>query len=1417
MNMMERFGIMCLFLLLLFSNNTGIYSQNEVFKTEIFTTEEGLSHNYANCVVQDKYGFIWIGTHKGLNRFDGYSFKTYYNDPNSSKSISSGYIETIIKDKKGNIWIGTNRGLDMFDYESESFVNVSKRTNNNSFKQSQIKSLLEDPNGDIWVGTYGGGLFKINTSNFQVVEHYAKAKDKNTLSSDYINTLYFEAPATLYIGTWEGGLTQFNTQSKTFKRYVNITNSTTSKGITINTIAKNIDGTFLLGTWSQGVCQFNPQKKGIEKYTLYNKIVIDENTPIVSINIDKDGLCWLATFNKGILVFDNNNKSTYSFNIENAEPFNIKRNNIWKLYEDNKGIIWVASYGSGIIKINKHDSKFQHLAIKNAPNSKLSSSYTSTIAKGDGNTIWIGTSEGLRKYNWKSKSFEAIVIKKSVGRNLLNTFIHALFIDKNNNLWIGCDGGINKYNLASCELSYFNPAENVINPHYKPNDIGFYSFCEDNNGNIWMGTYSYGLYKYNPYSNDCKHYSYNENNVNSISNNVTWYVKCDSKNNVWIATLNGLNKYDEKHDNFKRFKPDTLKKGSLSYEFVSYVYEDRKHNLWIATLGGGINEYNYKSESFSYVTNANGLANDDISAIVEDNSGSLWFSTAKGISNYNPQTKVVMNYDINSGLSDNSFSLGVCFESNDNNLVFGGNNGLEVLNAEGINLQTDTPRVVISDFKIFNQSVVPGVKANNRIILSKSINSTNELNLNYDDYVISFEFASLDYISPKSNRYAYKLEGFDKDWIQVDAKRRFASYTNLLPGTYTFRVIATNHIGEWNLDGKSIIIKISPPYWKTLWFKILTSLLLVLLVYLFIWSRIRIYSKQKHILKELVLKKTTEITRQNQVLENKNQELSRQKEEIIEMTEKIKEADEKKISFFTNISHELRTPLTLILGPLENIMQENKQNPQNYEQLKVVFKNANRLYRLINNLLDFRKIDNDSMKVQLAINNIVMFVNDVVYVFEVIANKKGIDLYYSHDVDEFNLYFDFGKLEIILYNLLSNALKYTETGGKVKVNLVTNSDSIQIQIQDNGIGINEKELNNIFNRYYQIETTSSVNKGTGIGLALTKELVELMDGNINVVSEVGKGSTFAISLPVLDLNSINKHKFIVNENVNRTIDEQTLALYLPDDVTESIQENISNTNGAEKILIVDDNDDLRHYIKNCLKDKYTVFEARDGKEGISVAINKLPQLIISDIMMPEVSGIELCHQIKTNIVTSHIPVILLTAKTATETQIEGYQTGADDYITKPFQKELLMVRIQNLIESREKLRKVFKTKVELEPAEITVTSTDERFIMKAMEIVESNIDNPDLGAAELVNGLGMSRSVVHVKFKELTGLSTSEFIKTIRFKRACQLLKQNKHRVSEICYLVGFTDPHYFSKSFKKMYGASPAQYADGIDQIEKK
>ncbi|MGI9551919.1 MAG: hybrid sensor histidine kinase/response regulator transcription factor, partial [Aurantibacter sp.] len=938
-----------------------------------------------------------------------------------------------------------------------------------------------------------------------------------------------------------------------------------------------------------------------------------------------------------------------------------------------------------------------------------------------------------------------------------------------------------------------------------------FSILEDNSKNIWIGTYGGGIYRWlvepstGTYEKDLMRYD--PANPNSISSNIIRNIYEDSHRNIWFATGNGLCKLSSqerikakpKFEVYKNIPGDT---SSISHNYILTIYESKAGDLWVGTFGGGLNKlvpsFRDQPERFVSYSKTDGLPNNVIKGILEDEEGTLWLSTNQGLSRFDPKNEVLKNYDVNDGLQSNEFQELACLKRQSGEMLFGGINGFNAFFPENITDNSFEAETVITDFLVSNNPVQIGEVVNGRAILRESINTTNEIDLKYRENSFSFEFAALHYAAPQKNLFAYKLEGFDKDWVFTSSKKRFATYTNLAPGNYSLKVKASNNDGIWDTSPSEIKIKVTPPLWRTNGAYVFYSLLFVGLLLAF---------------RRYTVIRTTE--KHQLVLEHLEKERHEEMQRI-------------KLDFFTNISHEFRTPLTLIKGPLEYLQKQgDKLDEQTvHEQYGLMHKNTDYLLRLVNQLLDFRKLDQGKMKLVVRLGNIVEFFKEVGEPFQFLAHKKRIKYKVKAPNKLLQSWFDPDALEKIINNLLSNAFKFTPEHGSVTVEIDSGSDFqmpkklknrsnlsnyVIISIVDSGPGIPPSKIEHIFEKFYiERDKKERNSQGAGIGLAFTKNLVELHKGTIDAISKNNKGATFIVMLPMIKEAYLETPEISLQEGpaIQDYVHPSNADSHTIDLNDEIVDQDFSRTRSKlPLLLVVDDNNDIRAFVKQGLKDRYTICEAEDGKQGLNMANKLMPNIILSDILMPVMDGLEFCEKIKTNKETSHIPVVMLTAKSSQASEIEGTKSGADDYIRKPFDLELLRLKLANIISHREELRKRFNREVTLQPKEVTVTSADETFLHQAIEIVEEQMMNTDFSVEMLVREMGLSRSNLYLKFKELTGLSSSEFIRSIRLKRAVQLLENSDLSVKEIMYMTGFNTASYFSKCFKKQFGMIPSEY----------
>jgi signal transduction histidine kinase/DNA-binding response OmpR family regulator/streptogramin lyase len=1025
-------------------------------------------------------------------------------------------------------------------------------------------------------------------------------------------------------------------------------------------------------------------------------------------------------------------------------------------------------------------------------------------SKGD---IWIGTRSGINFLIDERQNIQGYKSMPGDNRYLNSSEIFGFWIDPAGDIWIATEsGGINILNRKTGRFRYVESIEG------NPNSLSrncIKALLDDGKGNLWIGTFMGGIDVLNLKSGQISHFSHDPSNPQSLSDNRVWTLAKDYNDRIWAGTSRGIDRYDPKTGGFIHFpqlanieqvnwmaedsermlwigtKDELIiydpitEKASRFIESTRAVLEDSKKRFWLATQNRGIALFSKIDGVIKYYNEKSGLANNQTLAILEDSDRYLWISTTNGLSKFNPETERFHNYSSKDGFQNNQFSYGAAFKAPNGELLFGGIAGFNIFNPLKMKPGEYSAPIVLTDLKIFNKSVPIGDSKND--ILTRSISETDNISLKYDQNVITVEFASLNYAKGQGNQYSYYLEGFDKDWNEPSGIRA-ATYTNLDPGEYLFRVKTVSI--DRRESSSELILKITvlPPFWKTLWFRILIFLTVVGLIYVLI---IFLLNKEK-MKNELAYERIR--------------------------AKKLHELDMMKLRFYTNISHEIRTPLTLILGPLEKMIANTISQKDIPGHLDVMYRNAKQLLHLINQLLDFRKLESGNLKLVLNRGDMVPFIADIVRTFDKYVEEKGIELKFNSLKKEIVTNFDADKLGKIMNNLLSNAFKFTGKGGKITVNLALVFDSddndpvgaktdkrlIEITVKDTGIGISESNLKKIFTRFFQVDESAN-QPGTGIGLALTKELVKLHNGHISVQSKPGKGSKFTVQLPYEEITGDEKIESLNHENQCNKNDMKPVEV--------SFGEIASA--GQKIMLLVDDNPDVRFFIKSHFNSNYQVLEAANGLEGWNIALKTIPDIIISDVMMPDLDGFEFCRKIKKDERTSHIPVILVTALGSREHEIEGLSDGADDYITKPFDLVILQTKVENILSVRQSLRQKYTTEMLLQPRNVILASPDERFLQKAIEVIEKNISDPDLDIERFAAEIGVSRMQLYRKLDALTEMTVKEFVRNIRLKRAAQLLVQKKLNISEVAYAVGFRDLSHFRKCFRQEFGMSASDYTE--------
>lgn len=1351
---------------------------------EFIPIAEKLTQNSVPCIHQDSKGFLWVGTRNGLNKYDGVNMVSYEPD-NRPGSISDGDILAIYEDKNGTLWIGTySGGLNRYEEDTDSFTTFRHDPNDlGSISGDKINSIYEDLEGIIWVGTEKGGLNKFNSERTQF-EHFKKnIADPFSISGNAISEIIEDKEGNLWVSTDGDGLNLFDRNTKRFIHYYH--DPEDSKSINSNDIfsmAKGNNGDIWIGS-QKGLNRLHYDKGG---EFVFDNIEFEADPkggpfPVVLAVIeDRENRLWIGTENGGLVVLDYLANESTIYIDQPAEDHGLICNSIWSLYEDQRGFIWVGTFNKGLMKVDKDHWKFRHVKRNLFNTNSLVNNTVSCFAEDDKNNMWIGTDGGGIDY-WDTtlNSFRNYNTANNSG--LQSDHVLSLFIDSKDNLWAGFwNGGVCILKKGESKFKRLNISNNRALL-----DGNIFSIIEDSKGRMWIAAFREALLMYDPKNGQLAHFEHDEKDPTSISLNLVRSILEDSDRNIWIGTEGGgLNKVVESDDkiSFKRFNKSISDSTSLSSDLIVSLFEDSEKNLWVGT-SAKLNKYNKQTGVFTSYGKNEGLIDETIYGMLEDDSNNLWMSTNKGMVKFNHQTESFGSYDVLDGLQADEFYKQSCFKKKNGEMLFGGINGFNIFHPDQVKDNTYSPPVYFTDFKLSNKSVEHG----NNSILTKEISRSEKIELEYNQNDFSFEFAVLSFSQSSENVYAYQLVNYDEEWQQI-GNRRNAFYTNVPPGEYTFQVKGSNNDGKWSDKTASIEIIITPAWYNTYWAYgayILIGLIVILWGYRIVINRERLQARYKI--------------------------------EHLELS-KMHDLDELKSRFFANISHEFRSPLTLILGPLRTL-QEGAQSTKVKEQASLMIRNAESLLKLINELLDLSKLESGHMKLETSKDDIVEFLKPMIKSFSALSNKQFISYKIDLPSEAIELYFDKEKLEKIVSNLLSNAFKYTPEFGKVEFVVESDKNNLILTVSDSGIGIPSEEVEYIFNRYYRVNNGKQArNKGTGIGLSLTKELVELHKGKIELSSHEGKGSIFKVSLPLGKKHL--KPEEILNESMDyqpelrKLIEgEEALINQSMDDTMNIIEDEMNN---LPLVLVIDDHDDIRKYVRQILDSEYRIMEAENGIKGIEIAKNTIPDLIISDVMMPGKDGYEVCKDLKADLKTSHIPVILLTAKASNESAMEGFELGADYYITKPFDPKLVQLRVRNILKTRDQIRGQLLNKdtLHIEPKNVQIASKDQNFLNEAIAIVEKNMSNSDFYVDDLGKEMGLSRMQLYRKLKGLIGQSANEFVRSIRLKRAAQLLNQGSMNISEITYEVGFNDLQYFRDCFKKQFGVNPSDYIGNSSKV---
>ncbi|MGX5818793.1 hybrid sensor histidine kinase/response regulator transcription factor [Chitinophaga lutea] len=1324
---------------------------------------EGLSQSSVYCTFQDSRGFIWIATTDGLNRYDGYTFRHFRYTPDNPYSINSNELLCLEEDSEGNLLVGTALGLDLFDTRLERFHRILPADKSGAFSFKHVNAIKKDKHGAIWIAT-PRGLMKYNEKerNLQPVDiGYGRGKP-------YLRAIAVDEEGLLWMtGTWN--VYGYHPITRRRLEPPRALQQSLDSGACI-TQCINVDsvGNIWLGTDKQGMFVYDRASGRVEQYASGTRLPVSSN--MVRAIFFHDGETWIGTRN-GLYIMNGARTAVRNYVVDKYDPYSISGNSILHIMKDKAGSMWVGSFAGGVSVEHPGNENFSYINEQMGRQPGLTYRVVSSIKEDKDRNLWIATEGGgLNFFDSARGQFRHIRVNPDAPHHIDPEMVKAIQLDGQGGLFVGTLEGLYRYHIASGSMRRVPLRETNASA---VNEV-IYGLA-GNAERCWVGTKG-GLVRLDGNGEITRYRHQKDDSGSIISNDINALIQ-DSQGGVWIGTEVGLSCLPAGKTRFRNYLAEY--DSVFNKNAILCIYEDDRANIWIGTRGGGLKLLNRTRDQFFTLDTAFGLSSNIVHGIIQDQRGDLWVSFDQSIAKivlrkphapFAREDVHVINYSVNNGLGSNEFLAAACRTAS-GEVMFGGNNGIVSFHPGKLIINRAKPPVVLTSFLIKNKPVAIGGDSP----LEQSVTYTDHITLRHDQAFFTIGFAALNYINPRTNQYAYILEGMkgDPQWNYVGSLQQ-ASFTNLDAGDYIFKVKAANNDGLWNEQYTALHITVLPPLWKT-WYAYLFYVLAIGAILYVLW---------RHSLKTARLRHELQM-----------QQRSREKD---------RELAQRKLTFFTDISHEIKTPLTLILAPLDKLVESQADNKSVHQQLLLMQRNGERLLRLTDQLLDFRKFEAGHMQLQVARYDMVQFLREVILSFDAYARQRGLHISLHTASAVMPGWFDHDKMEKMLFNLLSNAVKFTPAGGEIKVGLHPAEDGrMRLTVEDNGAGIAPQYLGKIFNPFHHYNNTGLPISGTGIGLAFTKGLVTLHHGEISVKSDPSENgrpgyTCFTILMPLS--REAYRDEDMLQEKSEAPAEEEALPL--------RVREGEDEEGNQPVMLIVEDNAEMLAFIASHFREQYTVYEAYNGNDAWRIATEVLPDIVITDVTMPGMSGTDLCRKLKKDERTSHIPVILLTARSPVIFQMEGLETGADDYVTKPFNLGLLQLRVNNLLQSRALLRERFSKDITLQPRNIAITSADEIFLEKVMHFIDANILEPTLNVEQLAREVNMSRITLYRKIKALTNQSTIEFIRSFRLKRAAQFLEKNEFTVTEVAYMVGFSDVDYFRKWFKTEFGCTPKEYA---------
>ena len=1366
-----------------------LFAQENVYQFSHLDISDGLPDNQVNAIFKDSQGFMWFSTMAGLNRYDGHEFKTFRHSSTDSSSLPGGYITNIFEGPDKQLWMASGGGFSIYNPLSEKF----ERFGDKHFKKYKLpggylRVIKANSSGKLYFQIDKQGVFCYDPKTNATIKYGHQKGVSNSLYADQISDFVDDEKGNLWVIYTNGVLDKFNLKERRVSNRYFAVNKRFGGQVETFDLSHDSQGNIFIYSIGNpfGLYYLNALTDG---FTYFGEK--QDHTGLSSKNVSRviegdDGNIWIGTDHGGINILNKyTHRLTYILS-KKDDLRGLSDNSVGALYKDNNGIVWAGTYKKGICYYHKSIYKFplnQHLTGKNALNEDVNS----FVEDNKGN-LWIGTNgAGLLCLNRNTGEIKTYRNNPANSNSLSSDIVVSLKLDHSGILWIGTYLG----GLDSFDGRQFTHFKHTADPS-SLSDNRIYALLEDSSNRLWIGTLNGGLDLLDRSTGKFKHFN------PSVKNTLNAYVVAclyeDRNKNILIGTTAGVSILDAKTSKFRYLKNNSRDINSLIQGDVHSITEDSRGWIWIGTTEG-LSIYNPATGKFTNLSENIGLPENTVLSLIEDEDRNIWYSSLKGL--YKISVIALgktykfrySKYNKSDGLNNTQFNINAVGKTKSGELIFGGPNGFNIFRAGQIK-STQFPSVlVMTDLEMFYHKVRVGESINEHVILPEAITELKNLTLTYKENIFSVQFALLNYFNSRKVIYKYSLEGFDKRWLTVPSEIRKATFTNLDPGKYILHVRAFNENDASPLAETQLKITILPPFWRTTW---------AYVGYVLAFGCLLLFIRSRGISK----------LRREFALVQERIQARQLREQDRKEAERLRELDLLKIKFLTNLSHEFRTPISLILAPVDKLLVESKENGR-YGQLAMIKRNARRLLNLVNQLLDFRKMEEHELRLNNSDGEIVSFIKDATDSFYDLAERKQIRLTFKSSIENLQVCYDQDKVERILFNLLSNAFKFTPAGGTVGVELQkldrqTADDKVwlELKVSDSGIGIPKDRLEKIFDRFFQHETSSSIlNQGSGIGLSITKEFVKMHGGEIKVESEPDFGSIFTVSLNLISAGPKGEE-----QNSTQDTDLPNPEHDGNDEKKESADKRLQ-IKKAPVILLVEDNEDFRFYLKDNLGLFYNIVEASNGREGWQKALAVHPDLIVSDISMPEMNGKELCIKLKSDERTKHIPIILLTALTAEEEQLKGLETGANDYMPKPFNFEILHSKIKNLLTLNQTFKKTYSRQVSMASPEMKIESDDVKFLNTTLLYIEENIQNSHLSVEDLSRYLTMSRVSLYRKCLRVTGKTPVEFIRSVKLEKAAVLLEKSSETISEICYKVGFTTPNYFAKVFKEKYHLLPSEY----------